>query len=373
MEKLFGSVHDSVGSTSSDLILKTRGKVKIQIGKKFVDLLDSSGNISFDKQSILNEIDSIKESIEQIQNSQQSNNDSTERKLEFDSLEDAIQNVNKGIVFVDDKIYYVSNLDAKELTVSQEIPVATNTSEVETEVEVPIISNQIRSNDYKFQLESINGTSTLEVDTINERNISNKIVSSTIICIIKDQYILDSIKLNGVFIETNKNIVPEADCIIQNISGNLYKIQYSETYKALMYIGMKLKFDIYEYIKNPDFNIYLDQNKTQLLNKYLVYNYGQYLKGNIQIQFPSDNKVETINPGSSVNHIFQNYTLNYVDDTIQVEWYVDGNRIDDNYFTITEPGTYSVQCRIKENELYNSSSASYTVICSENGNSNEQL
>ena len=45
-EKWFGSVYETVGSTSSDLLLKTRGQVKVQIGNKFVDLLKDDSNES---------------------------------------------------------------------------------------------------------------------------------------------------------------------------------------------------------------------------------------------------------------------------------------------------------------------------------------
>ena len=36
---LFGNYYSSAGSSSSDYLIKTRGKVKIQIGNKFIDLL----------------------------------------------------------------------------------------------------------------------------------------------------------------------------------------------------------------------------------------------------------------------------------------------------------------------------------------------
>ena len=39
MEQLFGRAYDTVGSTNSDFIIKTRGQVKIQWGAKFIDLI----------------------------------------------------------------------------------------------------------------------------------------------------------------------------------------------------------------------------------------------------------------------------------------------------------------------------------------------
>lgn len=44
---LFGSSYNSVGSSSSDYLIKTRGKIKIQIGNKFIDLL-KDGKLNVD-------------------------------------------------------------------------------------------------------------------------------------------------------------------------------------------------------------------------------------------------------------------------------------------------------------------------------------
>ena len=51
---LFGSSYNSVGSSSSDYLIKTRGKVKIQIGNKFIDLL-KDGKINVDSKFIFKE------------------------------------------------------------------------------------------------------------------------------------------------------------------------------------------------------------------------------------------------------------------------------------------------------------------------------
>lgn len=47
MEKLFGRVYESIGSTGSDFIIKTKGQVKIQWGNKFIDIV-KNGKINVD-------------------------------------------------------------------------------------------------------------------------------------------------------------------------------------------------------------------------------------------------------------------------------------------------------------------------------------
>lgn len=47
MEKLFGRAYESIGSTGSDFIIKTKGQVKIQWGNKFIDIV-KNGKIAVD-------------------------------------------------------------------------------------------------------------------------------------------------------------------------------------------------------------------------------------------------------------------------------------------------------------------------------------
>ena len=39
MEKFFGRTYETVGNVSGDLLLKTRGGIKVQIGSSFIDLV----------------------------------------------------------------------------------------------------------------------------------------------------------------------------------------------------------------------------------------------------------------------------------------------------------------------------------------------
>lgn len=61
MIKILGSPHEELGDIKQNLILKTAGKIRVQIGKKFIDLLDSNGNLNVKVQNIINKIESSSE------------------------------------------------------------------------------------------------------------------------------------------------------------------------------------------------------------------------------------------------------------------------------------------------------------------------
>ena len=142
MEKFFGRTYETVGNVSGDLLLKTRGGVKVQIGSSFIDLV-KNGKINVD-------IDIIKEASSKDNiidnglylvkdvlyvkyqdtvlplNSNTGNNQvsylpqlniTQEQKIQaqknigiyYDTLEEAQQNVNNGYFYIKERGIYVIN------------------------------------------------------------------------------------------------------------------------------------------------------------------------------------------------------------------------------------------------------------------------
>lgn len=60
MEKWFGRTYSSVGDTNKDFLIKTRGQIKVQYGKKFIDIL-KDGKLNIDNISILKRVGSVSE------------------------------------------------------------------------------------------------------------------------------------------------------------------------------------------------------------------------------------------------------------------------------------------------------------------------
>ena len=57
---------NELGTLDDNLILKTKGKIKIQYGRKAIDLLDNNGEIVVNP-SILQQIEELKQRITQLE------------------------------------------------------------------------------------------------------------------------------------------------------------------------------------------------------------------------------------------------------------------------------------------------------------------
>ncbi len=133
MENLFGSNYETVGSTESDLLLKTRGKVKIQIGNQYIDLTDGSesveatGNVN-SSASTLSMVSTLSSSVQKLQNSmstlssaQTFNASSTGLNVyQIDYIPTSTNYPdNDGIYIYNDELYLVINSNVFKLNTSK--------------------------------------------------------------------------------------------------------------------------------------------------------------------------------------------------------------------------------------------------------------
>ena len=142
MEKFFGRTYETVGNVSGDLLLKTRGGVKVQIGSSFIDLI-KNGKINVDidiikeassKDNIINNglylvkdvlyvkyYDTVLPLSSNTGENQVSYlpqlNITYKQKIQaqknigiyYDTLEEAQQNVNNGYFYIKERGIYVIN------------------------------------------------------------------------------------------------------------------------------------------------------------------------------------------------------------------------------------------------------------------------
>lgn len=140
MEKFFGRTYETVGNVSGDLLLKTRGGIKVQIGSSFIDLV-KNGKINVDIDIIKeasskdNIIDNglylvkdvlyvkYQDTVLPLNSSTEENqvsylpqlNITQEQQIQaqknigiyYDTLEEAQQNVSDGYVYIKEKGLYV--------------------------------------------------------------------------------------------------------------------------------------------------------------------------------------------------------------------------------------------------------------------------
>ena len=142
MEKFFGRTYETVGNVSGDLLLKTRGGVKVQIGSSFIDLIkngkinadidiikeaSSKDNIIDNGLYIVKDVLYVKyqDTILPLSNSTIENqvsylpqlNITQEQQIQaqknigiyYDTLEEAQQNVNNGYFYIKERGIYVIN------------------------------------------------------------------------------------------------------------------------------------------------------------------------------------------------------------------------------------------------------------------------
>lgn len=303
MEKFFGRTYETVGNVSGDLLLKTRGGVKVQIGSSFIDLV-KNGKINVDidiikeassKDNIINNGLYLVKDVLYVKyqdtilplNSNTGENQvsylpqlniTQEQQIQaqknigiyYDTLEEAQQNVNDGYVYIKEKGLYV----------------------IQSSIPMQIInSNQFSSLNIGLDqyTESITNYSKNHYFKINNTKLLN--LSENSISCEKPLYIRELQDINNSFYITSSggkstlkinNIV--ADTVSASSSNNLDNLQYHYNYNNII-------TDIIDNSTNIEDSIDSENFYYTLYLKYSIDNYqiGDYLYFNIYDDNSSQN------------------------------------------------------------------------------------
>lgn len=312
MEKFFGRTYETVGNVSGDLLLKTRGGIKVQIGSSFIDLV-KNGKINVDIDIIKeasskdNIIDNglylvknvlyvkYQDTVLPLNNSTGENqvsylpqlNITQEQRIQaqknigiyYDTLEEAQQNVSDGYVYIKEKGLYV----------------------IQSSIPMQIInSNQFSSLNIGLDqyTESITNYSKNHYFKINNTKLLN-LSENSILCE-RPLYINELQDINNSFYITSSggkstlkinNIV--ADTISASSSNNLDNLQYHYNYNNIITDVINNFTNIEDFTDPNNVNDSTDsENLYTLYLKYSINNYkvGDYLYFNIYDNDSSQNE-----------------------------------------------------------------------------------
>ena len=306
MEKFFGRTYETVGNVSGDLLLKTRGGVKVQIGSSFIDLIkngkinvdidiikeaSSKDNIIDNGLYIVKDVLYVKyqDTVLPLSNSTIENqvsylpqlNITQEQQIQaqknigiyYDTLEEAQQNISDGYVYIKGKGLYI---------IQSSIPVQITNNNQFSSLNIGLdqytesITNYSKNHDFK-----INNTKLLK---LSENSISCE----------KPLYISKLQDINNSFYITSSggkstlrinNIV--TDTISASSTNNLDNLQYHYNYNNII-------IDIIDNsvgINNIDNSINSENLYYTLYLKYSINNYqvGDYLYFSIYDENSSQN------------------------------------------------------------------------------------
>ena len=306
MEKFFGRTYETVGNVSGDLLLKTRGGVKIQIGSSFIDLIkngkinadidiikeaSSKDNIIDNGLYIVKDVLYVKyqDTVLPLGNSTMENqvsylpqlNITQEQQIQaqknigiyYDTLEEAQQNISDGYVYIKGKGLYI---------IQSSIPIQITNNNQFSSLNIGLdqytegITNYSKNHNFK-----INNTKLLK---LSENSISCE----------KPLYISKLQDINNSFYITSSggkstlrinNIV--TDTISASSTNNLDNLQYHYNYNNII-------IDIIDNsvgINNIDNSINSENLYYTLYLKYSINNYqvGDYLYFSIYDENSSQN------------------------------------------------------------------------------------